>query len=188
MATPPAPKLLPILRSEQQARVLASLFLNDGEAETQAALASDSGVTHQRVSQILPELLEAGMVKEQAAGRRKLYSPNHHHPAYQPVKQILALTYGPAVVLASELSRYPEVQKIAIFGSWARRILGTPGPFPRDLDVLIIGDGQLPDEIHDALDRAEDQLGQEVNPIQLTQHEWETPTRALIRATKTSGE
>lgn len=47
--------------------------------------------------------------------------------------------YGPLPALCEALADLPGVDEAYVFGSWAARISGEPGPFPADVDVLVIG-------------------------------------------------
>ena len=79
-------------------------------------------------------------------------------------------------VIREALTAMPGVERAVIFGSWAARWHGRPGPVPADIDLLVVGDVD-----HDAvwtvaaeLTRA---LGIEVNPTIRTPQEWaEDPT------------
>lgn len=187
MSAPQPPALFPIFRSHQQAQMLAVLFLGPNIDYSTSALAQEAGITHQAVSRLMPPLITAGIVNTRLVGRRSLYSANTQAPTYSPLRTLLALTYGPVPVLLRELDGLPGLEAVLIFGSWAKRALGTPGKFPNDLDVLVIGDIDRT-ALHDALDRVEQTVAREVNPIQISKDEWDNPTRGLIRSIKTQGQ
>jgi len=56
-----------------------------------------------------------------------------------PLTQIIMLTFGPRAVIGEEFANLATDQ-VVIFGSWAARLSGEPGPMPADVDVLVIGD------------------------------------------------
>ncbi len=62
-----------------------------------------------------------------------------------------------------------------IFGSWAARHQGTPGPSPRDVDVILVGDNLSRYAVAEATNRAADRVGVEVNPCLVTVGEWSDP-------------
>jgi predicted nucleotidyltransferase len=74
----------------------------------------------------------------------------------------------------------PGAVRVLIFGSWAARYYQHPGPPPHDLDVLVIGEPAR-DDVYDAADRAEQRLGQPVNPVVRTIAAWQGQTDPLIR-------
>ncbi len=89
-------------------------------------------------------------------------------------------TFGPAVLLAEGLRDLPAVEAAFIFGSWARRYHGEPGPPPRDVDVLVVGDVD-PDDVRAACQRTESALGMEVNAIVLSGREWAEGSTGFLR-------
>jgi hypothetical protein len=70
-----------------------------------------------------------------------------------------------------------------IFGSWAARWQGTPGPVPGDIDVLVIGEVE-----HDAVWTVAAELtrglGIEVNPTIRTPAEWEDDPTGFAQRVK----
>lgn len=47
--------------------------------------------------------------------------------------------FGPPVVVGEEFAGLPGLAAVAIYGSWAARYDGRPGPPPNDVDVLATG-------------------------------------------------
>jgi hypothetical protein len=64
------------------------------------------------------------------------------------------MTFGPHDIIAEEFANIPGAERIIIFGSWAARYTGHPGPPPNDIDVLVIGHTNRSD-VFDAADRAQ---------------------------------
>ncbi len=85
------------------------------------------------------------------------------------------MTFGPTLAISEEFSTVDGINAIYIYGSWAARYEGEPGPAPNDIDVLIIGRPNR-DDVYDAAQRTQQQLGREVNVTQRTRKQWETAT------------
>lgn len=83
------------------------------------------------------------------------------------------------------LSGIAGVEEAYIYGSWAARYLGEPGPVPHDVDVLIIGTADE-NNLYDIAREAEHRLGREVNISAVSPQYWEAPTR-LTRSCGMSG-
>lgn len=64
-----------------------------------------------------------------------------------------------------------------IYGSWAARYLGEPGPVPRDVNVLVIGVADE-DTLYDIAREAEHRLDREVNVSAVSPQYWEAPDPA----------
>ena len=134
-----APALLPVFRSEAQARILAALLLDPSREASIADLAGLAGIRPPNALREVNRLIGAGLLKDRRVGRARLVSADVSSPYHQPLVQILAQSFGPVLVIGDELAGVPGIDKALIFGSWAARFLGQAGPQPGDVDVLVIG-------------------------------------------------
>jgi DNA-binding transcriptional ArsR family regulator len=164
------PPLLPILRSENQARLLTAILLSPEREFTLSELAKEVGVSLSTVTREIQRASEAGVVFTRRVGRAKLVSADTDSVLSEPLTRLLLLSFGPVVVVAEELAGIDGIEAAYIFGSWAARYLGQSGPSPQDLDVLIIGSPDR-DVVYAAADRIERRVGR---PVQVT-------FRSLIR-------
>jgi predicted nucleotidyltransferase len=71
----------------------------------------------------------------------------------------------------------PGVVEAYIYGSWAARYTGEPGPVPNDVDVLVLGTAKE-DDLYDIAREAESRLRREVNISAVTPRYWEAPDPA----------
>lgn len=178
-----APAVFPAFRSRLTAAVLAHTYIGGAEysiAQLATAVGSDSGNTTREVDR----LEEAAILRSRRVGRSRLVSANQEAPFYRALSDLVTITLGPAQALAAELSGLHGVQYAAIFGSWAARVLGEPGPSPVDIDLLVVGRPDR-DDLHDATLRAEHRLGREVNTVVVSPTRWATsedPFLAELRA------
>jgi predicted nucleotidyltransferase len=172
-----APLLLPLFRSANQGQILAALYLSDGE-EPIAALAEKLAVPYTTVHREVTQLLAAGLLAERRVGNARLIGSNVTSPFYSPLRQLLELAFGPVPLLRTEFESINGINSSAIFGSWAHRALGEPGPPPADIDVLVVG---APDVtlVYAACSRVGQILGRPVNATILTETEWSESTPFL---------
>lgn len=171
--------LLPLLRSDLVARTLGLLF-NSGKEYRLTELAETLGVTKASMTKPLQYLLESSAARVRVVGRNKYVSANTESPVYEPLRQLLLITYGPPVVLGEELGKVAGVADAYIFGSWAARNAGLTGPAPNDIDVLVVSDGASFSEVIAACSRASKLLGREVNPVIKNISQWDEPD-AFVR-------
>ncbi len=176
---------MPIFRTERQGQILACVYLRPQRAWTQATLARELDASATTLHDELKRLERAGLVTTAAVGRSRILHPNREHPLFRPLTEILEYVYGPRVVIAEEFSGLPGVSRLLIFGSWAARHGGHPGPVPHDIDVLVVGDADRA-EVYAAADRAQERTGIPVNPVLSSARRWETDADALIRQIKTA--
>ena len=149
------------------------------DGESVAELARRLGVDPATVQREVTRLERAGIVSSRRVGNTRVVAADVGSPIYGELRGLLAKAFGPAPWLEAELSRIDGVRKAYIFGSWARRFHGEPGPLPRDIDVLVVGSAD-PEEVYRAAQTVEAQLDLEVNPIVVAEDEWERHPLGLV--------
>lgn len=167
--------LLPILRSQLQGELLALLYLHPDSEYSLTQAAEQIGATVRAVHHEVGRLVDAGLVQERRYGNLRLVRAGDTRLT-RPLTELLALTYGPLPVLAEELTGVAGIAEAFVFGSWARRFTGEPGPPPADVDVLVIGTADL-DDLDDAARRAEKALLRPVNISRVLPDRWADPAR-----------
>ena len=142
-----APALLPVFRSRLQG-VLLALILGQPDREwTLEGLATSSREPYQTVSNEVRRLQGAGLVAVRTVGRLKFLQANTASPYFRPLAQLVLMSFGPPLVVSEELATLPGVDQAFIYGSWAARYAGEPGPAPNDVHVLLVG-SRLPGIFH----------------------------------------
>jgi predicted nucleotidyltransferase len=84
------------------------------------------------------------------------------------------------MVFGEEFADLVGVEVVEIFGSWAARYQGEPGPPPGDIDVLVVGPVDR-DEVFSAAQRAERRLVPEVNAMVISADRWNARTDPIVR-------
>jgi DNA-binding transcriptional ArsR family regulator len=163
--------LLPLFRSEHQLHLLGELFVYASEARSVSELAGATAIPQATVSREVARLEEAGLLRSRRRGRLRLVEANEQLPYYHELRGLLIKTIGPAAVLAHEVSGVAGIEKAFIFGSWAARYHGEPGPAPHDIDLIVVGEPDL-DALYAACRRGESQLRLDVNPVVRSSVEW----------------
>lgn len=171
-----APPLLPILRSGSQARLLTAILLDPEREFTLNELADAIGVSVSTVTREVQRAEQAGIVITRQLGRAKLARADTTSLLNEPLTDLLLVSFGPAPVAAGELRDVEGIDEAYIFGSWAARYLGEPGPYPRDVDVIVIGEPDR-DVLYVAADRMERRLGRPVQVTTRSREQWDHPNR-----------
>ncbi len=122
-------------------------------------------------------MVAAGLLAEEHVGRARRVWPNQQSPLYQPLAQLVALTYGPKPVLERALGGAVGVDRAFIYGSWAARYHGEVGDAPKDVDVLVVGKPD-PDELFSVAEVACRSLRREVNIRSVRSAAWDAPAEA----------
>ncbi|MEO3809898.1 hypothetical protein ABGB17_12935 [Sphaerisporangium sp. B11E5] len=179
-----APDLLPIFRSRFQADLLTRMYLSDREFSI-TELATLLGHPVSTAQREVDRLVVAGLVRERRVGRTRLVRANTDTVVYRPLAQLLTASFGPPAIIAEEFKPVAGIHELKIFGSWAARYHGHPGPQPADIDLLVIGSPQRGD-VYDAAERAEQRLGLSVNTVIRTVSAWQSSADGLIQQIKGS--
>lgn len=161
----PAPSLLPIFRSQQQAELLA-LILGDPSIEhALTELATQTGIPYASVHREVERAESAGLVTSRQVGRTRLIRANVGSPYFDGLSDVLMKAFGVPWVLAQAFADINGIDSALVYGSWAARSLGEPGPRPvGDIDVLVLGDPDR-DRVYAGASEAEHRLGR---PVQVT--------------------
>lgn len=170
-----APPLLPILRSRTQAAVLTVLLLNPDLELSQTDLAQRLGVALTSVVDEVRRLERVGILASRTVGRSRLVRAGRAS-VVGPLTELMVRAFGPAQIVGEEFaaSAGADVVELAVFGSWAARYLGEPGPEPADIDILVVVEdaGTDREPIYSAADRAGHRLGRPVNPTVVSSARW----------------
>jgi DNA-binding transcriptional ArsR family regulator len=165
---------------------LLALLTGDPERTwTAEKLADLTGGAYPTVTRELRLLETAGLIRAEHAGRTKLLRANPTSPYFRPLAELMAMSFGPPLVLAEELADVAGIDAAFIYGSWASRQAGQPGPAPNDIDFLVLGTPDR-DELHDAARRAEQRLGRPINVTVRTTKQWQASTDGFTRQLKSS--
>lgn len=134
-----APHLAPLFRSDAQMRLLAEIFYGS-EALSGSELARRTGIPQQTVARELARLEQAGLVVTKRVGTAKVVSPDERQPFHQALRQLLGYVGGIIPTLRAAYEDNEQIREVFIFGSWARRFHGEPGPPPNDIDIAVVSD------------------------------------------------
>ena len=164
-----APLLAPIFRSDGQARLLSALLLATGELSI-VELAARADVAYPTAHREIARLLDAGIVIERAVGRTRLIASNPDSPLVPPLREVVTIAAGPAVLLSQEFERIDGIESAFLYGSFAARMRGVEGASPHDVDVMVVG---MPDAglVYEACSRVERAVHRPVNATILTPDE-----------------
>jgi predicted nucleotidyltransferase len=175
-----APDLLPIFRTRLQADLLARLFLFEPTGESLAELARQLRADPATVQREVERLERYGVLTSDRVGRTRVVRVDPDSPVYPELRALVLKALGPAPLLARKLADVEGIRGAYIFGSWARRSTGEPGPLPRDVDLLVVGEAD-PNAVYAAVREVEAGLGVEINPVVVSDEEWRHPLGLLER-------
>ena len=171
---------LPIFRSEGQRKLLVHIFVVGTEGPW--SLSHLSQLVRVPISTVHREIQildRAGIVISQRIGSARLVIANVDSPFFPDLQSLLTKAFGPAKLIATELRAVPGIDQALIFGSWARRYSGEPGPPPRDIDLLVVGRPSV-QAVYRIARKVERALGLEVNPVVVSRDDLQKP-KGLVK-------
>lgn len=169
-----SPVLAPTFRSRTQGDLLALVLLHPDQEWTISDLARQLHIPLTTAQSEVARLAAGGVLTTRKVGRARVVRADTASPAVAPLTQLTLVTFGPHTVIADEFAGL-GANRVIVFGSWAARYHGEPGPIPADIDVLVIGNGLSRADIYAAAERAEERLGLPVNPVLRPEQSWADP-------------
>ncbi len=143
-------------------------------------LARALGAPVPTVAREVSRLEDAGLLVTSRVGRSRLVSGNDANPATGPLGELVMIAFGPKQVITEEFNGVDGVDELVIFGSWAARYQGEPGPPPGDVDVLVVGQPDR-DDVYDAARRAQGRLAREVNTVLVSPARWKEAAEPFLQ-------
>ncbi len=153
--------ILGALFPEVRSGILLATLLQPQRAWYLSELASFLSTRPSSLQREVDALGEAGILTTWRDGRRLYVQANRESPVFEDLRQLLEKTGGVVEVLQREFFPiHDRVQTAFIFGSVAR----SEEQSASDIDVLVVGNLGLK-ELQPLLERAEERLGRQINPI-----------------------
>jgi DNA-binding transcriptional ArsR family regulator len=169
----PTPSLLPILRSQQQAELLALILGDPAIEHSLAELAERTGIPYASVHREVERAVAAGLVTSRLVGRTRLIRADPASPYFSGLSDVLVKAFGVPWVLGEALAGLNGIDAAYVYGSWAARFSGEEGDRPvGDIDLLVLG-GPDRDAVYAAASSAERRLGRAVQ-VTIRSTDWLT--------------
>ena len=164
-------RLTPFVSSDSLGAILAEVFLHPEDEMSISSIARTTGVAQAVAHKEITRLIDARVLLDRRDGNNRLVRVNPGHPLYGPMSEIVAATYGPVPVLRDLLGGVAGVDEAFIYGSWAARRAGQPGAWPRDIDVMVVGQLSI-DDLLDVQQASRARLSREVNVQRVSPEAW----------------
>jgi uncharacterized protein len=156
----PAKNLSSMLFGRVRSAVISLLFCNSHKSFYFREIERIAGMGRGAVQRELENLVNVGLVFRRKQGNQVYYQANPGSPIFAELKSLMVKTTGIADVLREAMTPLRERIKAAfIYGSFAK---GTDTA-DSDVDVLVLGELEF-SEVVDALAKAQESIGREVNP------------------------
>jgi uncharacterized protein len=163
-----------VLFGSTRRRVLGWLLGHADEAYYLRQIARQTGTSVGAVQRELEQLTAAGLLRRTVDGRQVYFQANRDAPIFPELHGIFTKTAGLVDLLREALAPFRrQVLAAFVFGSAARGELRAES----DIDLLIIGEVAFQDVVQ-ALAKAQDHLGRDINPTVYPADEFRAKLRA----------
>ena len=158
-----------LFSSRVRVQLLSHFLLHPETRDHIRALAAQVDAQYSAVWKELNNLEEAGLLKSETLGGRKIFTLNSDYPIVPELRNIILKTIGAGDLVRGSLKDLEEVDAAFIFGSFAD---GEPDA-DSDLDIMLIGDLDI-EQVTPIIVEMEDMLDRNVNYVLFTLDEWKS--------------
>jgi len=160
--------LIAVLLPKTRRAVLAATVMHPEKWWFLADLARHIGVPPSSLQREMDALVQAGVLLRKQEGKQVYFKPDPNCPILGELQGIMLKTLGLVDVLRETLVPFKKATKVAfVYGSIAR----SEEISESDVDLLIVGDVTLSD-LAPAIQKAEEKLGRQVNPVLFSPEEY----------------
>ncbi|MDX9907200.1 MAG: ArsR family transcriptional regulator [Bacteroidales bacterium] len=123
-----------LITSKTRLKLLLKFFLNSGARAHLRNLESEFGESTNAIRLELNKFEEAGLLKSEIKGNKKVFRANTGHPLFSDIHNILLKTIGFDQIIDRVVTKLGNVEKAYVTGDFAR---GIDAPI---IDLLLVGD------------------------------------------------
>lgn len=151
---------LPSLFGKTRQALLGLVYARADEEHLQESLIQIAGLGRGTVQRELEFLARAGVVRRTVRGRQVYFQANPESPIYSELRGLVVKTGGGVGALQAALAPLARhIQVAFIYGSVAKGKERSAS----DVDIMVVGEVSFT-QASEALARAQDAMGREVNP------------------------
>ena len=163
-------KFLERLFSSRVRVQLLSYFLLHPETRNHIrALASQVDAQYNAVWKELNNLEQAGLLKSETEGGRRIFTLNSDYPIVPELRNIILKTVGAGDFLRGSLANIDGIIAAFVFGSFAEG----DADISSDMDIMLIGDADTA-QVSTVISEMEEKLDRAVNYVLFTRDEWKS--------------
>ena len=156
------------MRSKITKELLNYFFLNPEDKLYVNEISRKLDLEKRNLVKKLKELEKEGIFVSESRGNQKIYFINRSYPLFNEYRQIVFKTIGIENKLRETLSKVKGVEKVYIFGSYARNELDTHS----DIDLLVIGNHKvIPAQRQ--INKTQKEIDREINVVNMDKKEFD---------------
>ena len=154
-----------LVTSKTRLKLILKFFLNPRSSAYLRELAEEFGESSNAVRLELNRFEQAGLLKSEAKGNKKLFRANVIHPLYKDINSIIRKTIGIDKIVDEVVTRLGKVEEAYVTGDFA---VGKNG---KTIDILLAGTDIDKDFLHRLIDKTESLINRKIRYLILSPSE-----------------
>jgi len=154
-----------LVTSKTRLKLILKFFLNPRSSAYLRELAEEFGESSNAVRLELNRFEQAGLLKSEAKGNKKLFRANVIHPLYKDINSIISKTIGIDKIVDEVVARLGQVEEAYVTGDFA---VGKNG---KTIDILLVGIDINKDFLHRLIDKTESLINRKIRYLILSPSE-----------------
>ncbi|MBA7583689.1 hypothetical protein ES708_25636 [subsurface metagenome] len=154
-----------LVTSKTRLKLILKFFLNPRSSAYLRELAEEFGESSNAVRLELNRFEQAGLLKSEAKGNKKLFRANVMHPLYKDINSIIRKTIGIDKIVDEVVARLGKVEEAYVTGDFA---VGKNG---KTIDILLAGTDINKDFLHRLIDKTESLINRKIRYLILSPSE-----------------
>ena len=154
-----------LVTSKTRLKLILKFFLNPRSSAYLRELAEEFGESSNAVRLELNRFEQAGLLKSEAKGNKKLFRANVIHPLYKDINSIIRKTIGIDKIVDEVITRLGKVEEAYVTGDFA---VGKNG---KTIDILLAGTDIDKDFLHRLIDKTESLINRKIRYLILSPSE-----------------
>jgi hypothetical protein len=123
-----------LITSKTRLKLILKFFLNSSSRSHLRNLESEFGESTNAIRLELNKFEEAGLLKSEVKGNKKVFRANTNHPLFSDIHNILLKTIGFDQIIERVLTKLGNLEKAYVAGDFAR---GVDNPI---IDLVLVGE------------------------------------------------
>lgn len=162
-----------LITSKTRVKLLLKFFLNSESTSYLRNLASEFGESSNAIRVELNKFEEAGLLKTNLSGNKKLYRANTGHPLYSDLNNIIKKYTGLDQIIENIVKKLGDVEKVYVSGDIAQ------GMDSKIIDLIFTGTNIDKIFLMSLIEKAEELIGRKIRFIIYGQEEFESISKQL---------
>lgn len=155
-----------LISSKTRVKLLLKFFLNSKTTAYLRSLESEFGESTNAIRVELNRLEDAGMLKSNVEGKKKIFQANTAHPLFKEIHNILLKQVGIDKIIENVIVRLGDVEKVFLVGTFAK------GMDSQIIDLIFIGEIDK-NYLLNLVDKVEELIHRKIRYLIYTQEEFE---------------